>query len=143
MTSVGEKSVLAMAQHQAHCLRNWAQLARVVQTGQPAQRMLTVRGEQGDQEAFIEAMHNISAPWADQVIQAIQPLQFRHLLDVGGASGTWTVALLRACPGAQATLFDLAPVLPLARKRLREAGLGERVRLVAGDFMKDLLPAGR
>src|SRR5512137_1683699 len=29
LTHDGPQSVLAMAQHQAHCLRNWAQLARV------------------------------------------------------------------------------------------------------------------
>ena len=107
-----------------HCLRNWAQLARVVKTGRPAERMPGVRGEAGDQEAFIGAMHNISAPNADQVIRAVQPLQFRHLLDIGGASGTWTIAFLRACPSAQATLFDLPHVIPMAQRRLAAARLG-------------------
>jgi len=63
-------------------------------------------------------------------------------LDVGGASGTWTLAFLRACPSATATLFDLADVLPMARRRLTEAGMAEGVTLVAGDFMADPLPAG-
>lgn len=142
LTPEGEQSVLAMMQHQASCLRRWAQLARVVQTGQPAQREPGVRGEAGEQEAFIGAMHNISAPAADQVIRAIQPLQFRHLLDIGGASGTWTIAFLRACPKTQATLFDLAPVIAMARQRLTRVGLAEQVRLVAGDFMADPLPTG-
>jgi hypothetical protein len=142
LTSEGVESVLAMAQHQANCLRNWAQLARVVETGRPAERMPTVRDEAGDQEAFIGAMHNVSAPHADRVIQAVRPLQFRHLLDIGGASGTWTIAFLRACPKAQATLFDLPQVIPMARQKLSEAGLAERVRLVAGDFMNDPLPTG-
>ena len=66
-----------------------------------------IRGEEGAQDAFIGAMHNVSAPNADEVIRAVQPLQFRHLLDIGGASGTWTMAFLCACPSAQATLFDL------------------------------------
>ena len=87
-------------------------------------------------------MHNVSAPNADQVIKAIRPLQFRHLLDIGGASGTWTIAFLRACPSAQATLFDLPSVIPLARRRLRTAGLTGAVKLVAGDFLKDPLPTG-
>jgi len=142
LTPEGEQSVLAMMQHQASCLRRWAQLARVVQTGKPAQREPGVRGDAGEQEAFIGAMHNISAPAADQVIRAIQPLQFRHLLDIGGASGTWTIAFLRACPKAQATLFDLAPVIAMARQRLTRVGLAEQVRLVAGDFMTDPLPTG-
>jgi predicted O-methyltransferase YrrM len=136
------QSVLAMAQHQATCLRRWAQLAQVVKSGRPAKRLPSVRGEAGDEEAFIGAMHNVSAPHADQVIKAIRPLRFQHLLDIGGASGTWTMAFLRACPSAQATLFDLPPVIPMARRRLAAARLGSRVNLVAGDFMTNVLPSG-
>ena len=142
LTPDGAQSILAMAQHQGRCLRYWAQLARVVKTGRAAERIPGVRGEAGDQEAFIGAMHNISAPSADQVIQAVQPLRFRHLLDIGGASGTWTIAFLRACPSAQATLFDLPQVIPMARRRLVAAGLDQRVKLVAGDFATDALPPG-
>ena len=142
LTPGGAQSVLAMCQHQAHCLRNWAQLARVVKTGRPAECLPSVHGREGAQEAFIGAMHNVSAPNADQVIQAVQPLQFRHLLDIGGASGTWTIAFLRACPSARATLFDLPHVIPMAQRRLAAAGLDQRVQLVAGDFMTDALPPG-
>ncbi len=142
LTPDGAQSVLAMAQHQGHCLRNWAQLARVVKTGRPAERTPGVRGEEGAQEAFIGAMHNISAPNADAVIRAVQPLQFRRLLDIGGASGTWTMAFLRACPLARATLFDLPHVIPMAQRRLAAAGLDQRVQLVAGDFTRDALPPG-
>jgi precorrin-6B methylase 2 len=142
LTADEPHSVLAMAQHQANCLRRWAQLAQVVQSGRPAERSPSVRGEQGDLESFVGAMDNVSAPVADEVIRAIQPLQFKHLLDVGGASGTWTAAFLRACPTGTATLFDLAEVIPLARRRLTDAGMAGRVRLVAGDFMQDALPAG-
>ena len=142
LTPDGAQSVLAMAQHQAHCFRNWAQLARVVKTGRPAERAPGIRGEEGAQEAFIGAMHNISAPNADQVIRAVQPLQFQHLLDIGGASGTWTIAFLRACPSAQATLFDLPHVIPMARRRLADAGMDRRVQLVAGNFATDALPPG-
>jgi precorrin-6B methylase 2 len=142
LTAQGPQTILAMAQHHAHCLRNWAQLATVVKSGRPAQLIPSVRGQTGDQEAFIAGMHNISAPIADQVIQALQPLHFNHLLDIGGASGTWTIAFLRACPSGQATLFDLPHVIPMARPRLAAAGLHDRVRLVPGDFYTDALPTG-
>jgi hypothetical protein len=142
LTPAGAQSVLAMAQHQANCFRRWAQLAWVVKTGRPARRTPSVRGEAGDEESFIGAMHNISAPNADRVIRAVRPLRFRRLLDIGGASGTWTIAFLRACPAARATLFDLPHVLPLARRRLAANRLGKRVKLVAGDFTRDALPAG-
>jgi hypothetical protein len=142
LTPEGAQSVLAMAQHQSNCLRRWAELAYVVKTGRPARRIPSVRGEAGDAEAFIGAMHNISAHNAGPVIRSIQPLRFKHLLDIGGASGTWTIAFLKACPSARATLFDLPHVIPMARRRAAAAGLADRVRLAAGDFMKDPLPSG-
>ena len=138
----GERSVLAMTQHQANCMRRWGQLARVAKTGKPAPRSASIRGEKGDAASFIGAMHDISGPQADRVIRAIKPLNFRHLLDVGGASGTWTIAFLRACPEATATLFDLPQVIPMARRRLNPARLGRRVKLVAGDYTRNALPPG-
>lgn len=142
LTRNGPQSVLAMAQHQANCLRRWAQLAAVVKTGQPPPELASIRGEQGDLEAFIGAMDNVSAPVADEVIRAVDPLTFEHLLDIGGASGTWTAAFLRACPGARATLFDLPEVIPLARERLSQKGILDRVNLVAGDYNRDSFPDG-
>jgi precorrin-6B methylase 2 len=136
------EGILAMAQHQAHCLRNWAQLARVVKTGLPARPDPGVRGEAGEQEAFIGGMHNVSAPIAGKVIRALEPLRFKHLLDIGGASGTWTMAFLAACPSGRATLFDLPQVIPMARRRLAGAGMSDRVRLAPGDFYTDPLPGG-
>lgn len=142
LTPGSSRTVLAMAQHQANCLRRWAQLARVVKSGAVAERIPSVRGESGDAESFIGAMHNISWPVAATVVKAVQPLKFKHLLDIGGASGTWTMAFLEACPGARATLFDLPHVIRMAEWRLAEAGFRDRVTLAPGDFGTDTLPGG-
>jgi SAM-dependent methyltransferase len=142
LTHNGPNSVLAMAQHQANCLRRWDQLARVIKTGKPAQCVPSIRGKRGDTESFIGAMHDINASVAAPLVRDIQPLPFRRVLDVGGGSGTWTIAFLRANPATKATLFDLPRVLPLARRRLAEDGLLPRVSLVAGDFSEDPLPQG-
>ena len=141
LTEDGAGSVLAMVRHHGNCMRRWAQLADVVLHGGPAEAAPSVRGAAADQEAFVEAMDNVSAPVAAEVIQAL-PLDFAHVLDVGGATGSWTLAFLRAVPGATATLFDLPPVIPLAQRRIDAAGCGDRVKLVSGDFYTDPLPAG-
>lgn len=136
------RNVLPMVRHLANCLSRWAQLARVTQTGKPAERIPSIRGETADQAAFIGAMHNFSAPAAAEVVGRLKPLEFSHLLDIGGASGTWTMAFLDAVPDAKATLFDLPDVIPLAVQRIGEAGMADRVRLVPGDFYVDDLPRG-
>jgi SAM-dependent methyltransferase len=142
LTADSPVNVLAGIRHQANCLRRWDQLARVVQTGRPARREPSVRGEAGDCESFIGAMNSFSGPMLVPTVERLSPLRFQRLLDIGGASGTWTIAFLRAVPEATAVLFDQPQVLPLARDRLARAGLADRVSLVAGDFDKDELPGG-
>ena len=142
LTDRGKQSILAITQHHANCLRRWAQLARVVKTGQPAQCTPSIRGTTGDMAAFIGGMDNLSAPVAGEVVACLGKIPFRRVLDVGGASGTWTMALLRAQPRATAILFDLPEVLPLARRRVKMNGLLRRVQFAAGDFMHDPLSTG-
>jgi predicted O-methyltransferase YrrM len=136
------ENILPMLRHQANCLRRWAELPVVARTGKRPEPAVSIRGAAADQADFIGAMHNISEPIADEVVAHLQPLKFRHLLDIGGGPGTWTIAFLRAVPGARATLFDLPPVVAMAKERIAEAGLLDRVTLVGGDFYTDDLPAG-
>jgi len=95
-----------------------------------------------DTRAFIEAMHAIARPLAPRMVAAVQPAGAKHLLDLGGASGTYTLAFLEAVPGLQATLFDLPEVIPLARERFATAGCLDRVGLVSGNYLTDPLPGG-
>jgi precorrin-6B methylase 2 len=134
LTETGRRRGLAMVRHQANCLRSWAQLARVVKTGRPAEDAPSIRGAAADQAAFIEAMDDASRSLAPELVKRIGPPPFRHLLDIGGGPATWTIAFLRAAPSACATLFDLPHTMPIARKHIAAAGLQERVRFVAGDL---------
>jgi precorrin-6B methylase 2 len=136
------QSVAAMLRHQANCLRRWARLPWVVQSGAPADAGPSVRGPEADEQAFIEAMNVVSSPVVDGLIREINPGPFQCVLDVGGASGSWTIAWLTANPNSRAILFDLPSVIPMARERMERCGLGERVELFAGDFEKDPLPQG-
>ncbi|MBN1359468.1 MAG: hypothetical protein JW993_02700 [Sedimentisphaerales bacterium] len=142
---LSEKSpvnILPGVRHQANCLRRWVQLAQVVQKGEPAERRPSVRGPQADCEAFIGAMNTFNVATAPSVVARLEPLRFQRLLDIGGASGTWTIAFLLAVPEATAVLFDLPEVIPLAEKRLTAAHLIDRVTLVPGDYNFDEMPSG-
>jgi precorrin-6B methylase 2 len=135
-------NILPAVRHHGNCLRRWARLARVVQTGRPAPREPSIRGQAGDCESFIGAMNNFTQSLAPRIVERLMPLRFQRMLDIGGASGTWTIAFLRAVPDSTGVLFDLPEVVPLARNRLTRAGLADRVTLVAGDYNTDDLPGG-
>ncbi|MGW8257661.1 MAG: methyltransferase [Thermoguttaceae bacterium] len=136
------ETVLPMIHHQMNVLRSWSRLAWVTKSGAPAEREGSIRGSTADRAAFIAAMHSISRILADEVVAELGHRQFRHLLDVGGASGTWTIAFLRAAPEAKATIFDLPDAIEQAGKRLKIPEFARRVTLVSGDFYIDPLPPG-
>ena len=135
-------TVIPMVRHQMVILRKWTQLAWVVRSGKPAENAPSIRGAEADRAAFIAAMHSVSGPLADDLVAQLGSLSFRHLLDVGGASGTWTIALLRAIPDARATIFDLPDAIEQARARFAATDLADRVELIAGDFYEEELPPG-
>lgn len=138
----GNASVLPMLRHRMNILRGWTQLPWIVKTGEPALRQASIRGADADRAAFVAAMHTVSGPVADELVARLGPPRFTHLLDVGGASGTWTLAFLRTALNTQATLFDLPDAIEQARRRIDGSEFAGRVGLVAGDFYVDPLPAG-
>ena len=142
LTEQSADNVLPMVRHLANCLRRWAELPKVTQTGKCAETEPSVRGADADQADFIGAMNTISRPVATGVIDMLRPFNFHHVLDVGGGPGTWTIAFLLAVPGARATLFDLPAVVSMAGKHFAEAGLSDRVTLIGGDYYTDALPEG-
>ncbi len=137
-----EESVLPMLRHYVHMARTWVDLAGAVRRGGPDPERKPFEKDERRCRAFIGVMHVVGRKMAPQMAAAMAPARFKRFLDVGGGSGTYTIALLREAPGLKATLFDLPQVIPLARERLEREGLLGRVRLEPGDFNKDPLPVG-
>jgi SAM-dependent methyltransferase len=140
-----EGSMIPMMLHSGSVMRSWTQLARVVATGRPQPREASIRGDEADRAAFIGAMHAINAAVAEPFITdllAKHRLPFTHLLDVGGASGTWTLAFLKHNSSAEATIFDLPHAIRQAEQRVKSSPCAGRIQLAAGDFNCDPLPEG-
>ncbi len=136
------RSVIPMILHAAHLWESWSDLTPIIRGTEPSQAPASSARDADELSAFIGAMHVVGLPLAERIVAVIGPGTARNLLDVGGASGTYTLAFLRAAPEMKATLFDRPEVIPMARARLAEAGLLDRVRLAAGDFYRDELPVG-
>jgi predicted O-methyltransferase YrrM len=136
------KSIMPMILHAAHLWDRWAHLTDIV-------KGKTKSGADGDSffsgdelNAFIGAMHAVSGPRAGEVVNGINHDRSKFLLDLGGASGTYTMAFLKSSPGMKATLFDLPEVIELARERLEKEGMLNRVTLVGGNYLRDEIPQG-
>jgi len=135
-------SLLPMIHHANNLWKSWSHLTSKVRSPEPAESPATARRNADEMRAFIGAMHVVGAPLAEKIVKAVAPGKARNLIDVGGASGTYTIAFLSAVPNMKATLFDRPPVIPIARERVAHAGMADRVYFVAGDFYTDVLPGG-
>lgn len=137
------ETVLPMIRHMNHLWDKWGQLTNILRDGVGADRDSGIQVEDDDDwNSFIDAMHVVGLHLSQQIAGDYDAGRFRRLLDIGGGSGTYTIAFLNKNPGMSAVLFDFAKVLPLARARIGAAGLAERVELAAGDFYTDPLPGG-
>lgn len=135
-------SVLPMVLHMASLWSRWSRLTGIAEGIPAAKKQFDFSRNEGELKAFIGAMHSIGAPMAEQIAAAVDPRPSKAFLDVGGGSGTYTIAFLRAVPEMKATLFDLPEVIDMARTRLSQEGFIDRTTLVAGNFHHDEFPGG-
>lgn len=120
----------------------WHNLTEVIKNGQKPQLENKHKEKEEVDTDFIELMHMLGRELSSEIADIYNLSTFRKLLDIGGASGTYTISFLKKNPEMKASLFDLDTVLPLAENRLKSEGLLDRVELIGGDYNEDQLPEG-
>ncbi len=110
----------------------WSNLETCVRTGTSTNRE-EIRRQGEALRHFILGMKNIASLSADQVLNAVDLGRYRHALDVAGGPGTYTIAFLKRYAGMRAALLDRPEVIEIARDEIRDAGVADRVTLIAGD----------
>lgn len=91
--------------------------------------------------AFMAAMWDLSYGTSAELAALADLGGTTRLVDVGGATGPFAVAALRAAPGLRAVVFDLPAIRPLAEETAHAHGLAGRLDFAGGDFFADELPA--
>jgi SAM-dependent methyltransferase len=142
LSSHHSRTILPMLRHLHHLWDNWTHLGESVRHGVNPHRSPAARRTGERLRSFIGAMEVVGRETSERIARSYDARGSRRLLDIGGGSGIYTAAFLRANPELSATLLDLPEVVPLAEERLRGAKLLDRVDLVCGDFYVDELPRG-
>ncbi|MBI1369024.1 MAG: methyltransferase [Planctomycetes bacterium] len=78
---------------------------------------------------------------APVLAQRINMSGVETLLDIGGGTGIYSIALVAANPNLRAIIMDRPNVLTVARQFAEDYGVADRIDLHAGDFFVDPLPA--
>ena len=89
---------------------------------------------------FLDAMTGLEATNFEMLARKFDFARYKSVSDVGGALALLSRIVGTRHPHLSFTSFDLPPVMPLAQKRIQDAGMQGRIRVVGGDFFKDDLP---
>jgi SAM-dependent methyltransferase len=65
-----------------------------------------------------------------------------RVLDIGGGTGSWSIALAASDPDLTATVLEIADVARVAREELRATAYADRVDVREGDVLVDEVPRG-
>lgn len=79
---------------------------------------------------------------AQDTLRMVSLSNVKCLMDVGGGSGAFALAVAQAYPSLDLMLFDLPDVVPAATARFHAAGQDGRLTVHGGSFRSDSLPAG-
>ena len=142
LTADSPHDARAALMHSAHLWQTWSTLTDCVRTGTTLRSDPGARRDDEWTQAFIAAMHKIGTMRAPAVVNAIDFTGVTKVLDLGGGSGAYSIAIARAHPDAHCTVFDLPAVLPLARSHVTAAGLGDRIHFAPGDLHTDSYGSG-
>ena len=94
-----------------------------------------------DKREFLWGMHGFGMISSPAVAAAFDLSGFRHLVDLGGATGHLAIACCRRYPSLRATVFDLPVAIPMAAEVVAEASdVSARMTTMGGDFFADPLP---
>ena len=91
--------------------------------------------------SFIGGMHGLGQLASQRVAAAFDLSDFKHLVDLGGATGHLCIAACQAWPGLHATVLDLPAVEKFARLYIDGSEVADRIQFQAADFFADPLPS--
>jgi hypothetical protein len=118
----------------------WMKLEEAVRTGQTPSQQFQFTEE--DQRLFSEGVEAFSAGQAQALAANYDFSRHRSVLDLGGGTGSFLIAVLSQHSGLDGTLFELPGAAAVARQRLVGSPLAGRIRVEEGDFFKTSIPGG-
>lgn len=136
---------MAASQSTAVMWRTWARIPEAVRSGEaqttqalgmPWFDYLAAHPDEG--ALFGRAMTSMSAPVIADAVEVIDVTGVKTVVDVGGAHGSYVLALLARHPDLDGVVLDLPHAVPGARAAGRD--LDGRFTAVAGDFFAAVPP---
>ena len=123
----------------------WGNLLHSVSTGKPAFDHVYKMGlfqyfaqNAAASQTFNEGMADVTALVSFAVVMAYDFSGISTIVDVGGGHGALIRPILMANRKLKGILFDAAPAIEEAKKRVNGDGFAERCQIVSGDFFQSV-----
>lgn len=121
----------------------WGKVAEHLRsTAESTRRYYDLTASPEEARSLTESGYTGSQGTARRMARRFDFSRYRHLLDLGGGSGVYSIEACRQNPELRATVFDASNVCVVTREFIDKAGLSDRIDTVAGDFTRDPLPRG-
>jgi SAM-dependent methyltransferase len=124
-------------------------LVEVLKTGKPAgfastrpTDWLTAMLDPAYADGFTAAMDSRGLYLGPAAARAVDLAGRQALLDIAGGSGIYACAFVEQHPHLAGTVFERPPVDAVARRAIAARGFTDRVRVQAGDMLREPLPSG-
>jgi phospholipid N-methyltransferase len=116
----------------------WMRLDEAVRTGEALFGEFQMTKE--EQQIYSEGIEALTAGQAKALAASYDFSQHCRVLDLGGGTGSFLIAVLSRHNNVEGTLFELPTAAAIMRERLSSSALAGRVRVVEGDFFKAKIP---
>lgn len=138
----GRPDYMSGLMHVAHLWDTWSTLTPAVRRGKSVLARSANKRPQEWLVPFIAAMHERATQQAGRVVSLLNLSKVSRVLDIGGGSGEFAMAFVRAKKGISATVFDLPQVVPLTRNYIKQEKLSGKVKVISGDYLTDDFGSG-
>lgn len=129
-----------MRRYQKRSYPNWENLTEHLRNWEYGE---TAEENPGDEDQGADAMaeqHNLALIHGKRLVENFDFSNYKNLLDIGGGTAAMSIALCEKNPHLTATVFDLPENIEKAKEFVSQNGLSKRIKCVAGDLTKDVLP---
>jgi predicted O-methyltransferase YrrM len=136
LTKASPSYVGHMISHHQQLMSSWSRLDEGIKTGRPI-RTRASRSDDTWRENFLMGMFNMAMLLAPKIVSQLDLSGRKHLLDLGGGPGTWSIHFCKHNPQLNATIYDLPTTRPFAEKTIEKFELTDRIEFRDVDYIKE------
>jgi len=121
--------------HSYNSVKSWSMLVEAVTSGRSDKNILDM--PEDERRNFLMGMNVLATINSKNAAEAVDLSGCRHLLDLGGGPGTYSICFCKKNPDLKATIYDLIETEKIAEQMVNDAGLNQRIDFMAGNFVED------